>query len=176
MNGAILSFLVLVALCASTTWAQGTKIFTGEDITESAVIEALTPDEPIRTRSISVVRDSVPAKPAAASLLITFKTDSADLTPRAKQSLDVVARALSSDQLSDFKFSVEGHADPRGGPEYNMRLSEARAGSVVNYLVAQHRIPRARLQPVGKGETELLNLTKPDAPENRRVTIKTVVE
>ncbi|MBS1138070.1 MAG: OmpA/MotB domain protein, partial [Proteobacteria bacterium] len=67
-------------------------------------------------------------------------------------------------------------ADPRGGEEYNLHLSQARAESVVNYLAEQHQIERDRLKPVGKGISEPLNTARPDAPENRRVTIKTVVE
>jgi len=32
------------------------------------------------------------------------------------------------------------------------------------------------LRPIGKGQTELFNPNQIDAPENRRVTVKTVVE
>jgi len=44
---------------------------------------------------------------------------------------------------------------------------------VVNYLVAAQGIAADRLSPVGKGSAELLNTERPDAPENRRVTIVT---
>jgi outer membrane protein OmpA-like peptidoglycan-associated protein len=180
--------MVGLALCLAAPaagWAQGDKLLRGKDITESALIDALTPAEPeIRTRSIKILREDAgggakslpPPKPASASLLITFETKSAELTPRSRQSLDVVARALKSDKLTEFKFSIEGHADPRGGDDLNLRLSQSRAESVVNYLAEQHGIDRERLKPVGKGTTELLNATRPDAPENRRVTIKTLVE
>jgi len=63
-------------------------------------------------------------------------------------------------------------ADPRGGEAYNMRLSQSRAESVVGYLAENHQIERGRLTPVGKGPTQLLNPARPEAPENRRVTIK----
>ena len=66
------------------------------------------------------------------------------------------------------------HADPRGGADYNLRLSQARAESVVDYLAGRHGIPRDRLRPIGKGQTELANPGRPTAPENRRVTIKTL--
>ena len=116
--------------------------------------------------------ESAPLKPAAASLLITFETNSASLTPKGKQSLDVVARALGSDKLSGFRFAVEGHTDPRGGEEYNQRLSQSRAESVVGYLADSRQIERRRLTPIGKGPSELLNPARPESPENRRVTIK----
>lgn len=179
----------LAAALAFATLAQGAlaqssvgKVFRDKDVDENALIQALTPDEPVRTRSIRV-RPEAPspgaqaaaARPAQASLLITFETNSADLTERSKAALDVVARALKSDRLAEFSFSVEGHADPRGGHDLNMRLSQSRAESVVEYLVTQHNLPRERLQPVGKGDQELANPTAPSAAENRRVTIKTQV-
>lgn len=158
--------------------AQPAKILTGKDLTESALIDALTPEERVRSRSIKVERDptAASAKTAAASLLITFATNSAELTPRARSSLDVVGRALNSDKLAEFRFVVEGHADPRGGHELNLRLSQARAGSVVDYLAHSHGVGRERLKALGKGDQELLNAANPEAPENRRVTIKTVTD
>ena len=42
------------------------------------------------------------------------------------------------------------------------------------YLVQAHNISAARLRAVGKGDRELLNPNNPVAPENRRVTIKTI--
>ena len=172
--------IVALALLPILSFGQADKVLKGKQIEESALVDALTPAEkPILTRSIRVTREGqapVPIKQAAASLLITFETDSAQLTPKAKQSLEVVARALKSDKLANFKFSIEGHADPRGGEELNLRLSQERAESVVSYLADEQKIERSRLQAVGKGQSELLNITEPNAPENRRVTIKTLTE
>ena len=173
--------IVVLALLPMLSFGQAEKVLKGREIDESTLVYALTPAEkPILTRSIRISREgqqaSVPAKQAAASLLITFETDSAQLTPKAKQSLETVARALKSDQLANFKFSIEGHADPRGGEELNLRLSQERAESVVSYLADDQKIDRNRLQAVGKGQSELLNVADPSAPENRRVTIKTLTE
>lgn len=151
-------------------------------VTEEALVDALaieTPaaDDGVKTRSIrpTARNNASPAKAAAgkSNLLITFNTGSADLTGESKQALATVAKALQSDKLSGFSFSIEGHADPRGGDELNQRLSEARAQSVVEFLVASYGIQPERLVPVGKGSTEPLNADRPDAPENRRVTIVT---
>jgi OOP family OmpA-OmpF porin len=43
-------------------------------------------------------------------------TNSANLTPAARESLDVVGQALASEKLQTYRFAIEGHADPRGLP------------------------------------------------------------
>jgi outer membrane protein OmpA-like peptidoglycan-associated protein len=155
------------------------KVLSGADITEAALIEALTPapaaEPPIVTRSIRVESSDAPrppaAKPASASLLITFETNSASLTSRAKQALNVVSEALRSNKLAAFRFAIQGHADPRGNPEANLKLSQLRAESVRDYLVQNKHIEDQRLEAIGKGDSELMNTANPIAPENRRVTI-----
>lgn len=168
-------------------------VLKGKDLTEKNLIEALSPpaadagDEEVKLRSIRVTRDQPSAKvleqsakaaqpKPSASVLITFVTNSSELTARARAALDVVGQALQANQLLTYKFVIEGHADPRGNHEDNMRLSQARAESVVEYLVARHGLARDRLSAVGKGDTELYNKQEIDAPENRRVTIVTVRE
>lgn len=151
-------------------------------VTEAAIVDALAIEEPAadegaKTRSIrpTARSNTSPARAAAgrSNLLITFNTASADLTAESKQALATVAKALQSDKLAGFAFSIEGHADPRGNADMNQRLSEARAKSVVEHLIASHGIVADRLSPVGKGSSEPLNADRPDAPENRRVTIVT---
>ena len=76
---------------------------------------------------------TAPAKPAAlgkANLLITFPTGSAELTPETLRVLQTLGKALQSDRLAGFVFRIEGHADPRGTVESNIKLSEERAQTV----------------------------------------------
>ncbi|MGE0797088.1 MAG: OmpA family protein [Lautropia sp.] len=178
MIAAVICGALAAVLPATPVAAQGV-MFQANQLTEEALIDALTPPPPgVRTRSI-MVQPRAPGTPGenpragAASISITFPTNSSEITPSSRSALDVIARALVSDRLTRFSFAVEGHADPRGGSEYNLRLSQARAESVVNYLVHQHGVPIDRLSPIGKGDTELANHDVPTAPENRRVTFKT---
>jgi len=182
------------ALCASASClaqqAANAKVLEDDQVTEKALLDALTPSaeelEGIRTRSLRVSPTGVASSAASAptanasrrdvSLLVTFVTNSAALTNRAQQLLDVVGRALSADQLAGLKFNVEGHADPRGSAQANLALSQARAESVRAYLVATHAVAGDRLVAVGKGDRELLNTAQPTAPENRRVTLVTRLE
>lgn len=170
----------LVIFCCSA-FSQDEKVLLENEVTESALIDALTPIPPQKTPRLRSIRVSPndditpkyakPTRPASASLLITFETNSATLTSHAKQSLDVVAQALASSKLVNFRFAIQGHADPRGDSESNLRLSQLRAESVRQYLIQNKRIEDGRLEAVGKGDKELLNFSNPIAPENRRVTI-----
>lgn len=170
-----------LALAHAQAHAEGpapTTVLKGKAVTETNLIDALTPEEPVVTRSLRVQRDT-PGQQAArkpsASLLITFETNSADLTPQARKQLDVVAAALRNNKLADYGFNVEGHADPRGVHDANLSLSQQRAESVRNYLISAHSIEAKRLKAVGKGDSEVLNAKNPAAVENRRVTIVTDV-
>jgi outer membrane protein OmpA-like peptidoglycan-associated protein len=182
---------LLAVVLAPPVLAQETVLREGQ-VTEKALVDALTPpaaaasaaDDGMRTRSFrpgvrpaavagtAAAAGAVAANPAGkASILVTFVTDSADLTNRARESLDVLAGAMKSERLASARFTIEGHADPRGGEEHNLRLSTARANAVREYLIARHGLPADRIAAVGKGSSALLNTTDVTAPENRRVTI-----
>jgi OOP family OmpA-OmpF porin len=161
---------------------SATDVLTGTQVNEERLLEALTPDlEGVRKRNLRVkaAAATIPAvlnatRPSA-SLLITFRTSSSELSDDAKQQLDVVGAALKNARLAAYKFTVEGHADPRGDAATNLVLSQQRAGSVRSYLIGEHDIDPMRLIPEGKGDREVLNRAVPAAPENRRVTLITNV-
>ena len=122
-----------------------------------------------RTRSL---RNLAP-EPRKLDLVIQFDFDSAKIQNASKPLLDNLAAAMKTERLNAISFNVEGHTDAKGTSEYNLRLSARRAKSVVNYM-AQQGVDKARLTPVGKGSTELLNTDNPEALENRRVRISTL--
>lgn len=176
--------VLLGSVVTGPAWAQdaaGTTVLKGRQVTEANLLEALTPSDAVVTRSLKVrpsgsgVLAPAPVRKPSASLLITFETNSSELTGAAKQQLDVVGTALKNNRLAEYNFNVEGHADPRGSAEANLVLSKQRAESVRAYLVGNHGIVAERLQAQGKGDSELLNRASPTAPENRRVTIVTNV-
>lgn len=171
------SMLVFCAMLAAVpAGAQDGPVLKEGEADVNTLVDALTPKKPVRMRGFKIVREDAgtpapAAAPAKAHLLITFDTNSANLSERAKTSLDAVGQALSSDKLSGARFAIEGHADPRGGAAANLKLSQLRAQSVRDYLVNQLQIDAARLDAVGKGSQEPMNKANPQAPENRRVTI-----
>jgi outer membrane protein OmpA-like peptidoglycan-associated protein len=70
----------------------------------------------------------------------------------------------------EIKVRVEGHTDSRGGLQYNMRLSQARADSVKQFLVGQGVDP-TRMDARGFGPTQPIadNRTEKGREQNRRV-------
>ncbi len=120
-----------------------------------------------------------PAKTAAAeggpsvSLSVEFATDSADLTPQARTTLDQLGKALTSADLAKFRFRIEGHTDTVGSPGYNKSLSERRAQAVASYLETTFGVVPTRLEAVGLGQEVLLVPTPPQTAnaQNRRVKV-----
>ena len=67
---------------------------------------------------------------------VFFETDSSELTPQSRATLDKQAQWLSN--YSQYgQFTVEGHADERGTREYNIALGARRAQTVRDYLISR---------------------------------------
>lgn len=71
------------------------------------------------------------------------------MTPASTKSLDELVGLLKENPNVTIELSA--HCDYKGNAEYNKRLSQRRAQSVVNYLIA-HGIEKERLTPVGYGK------------------------
>lgn len=65
---------------------------------------------------------------------VFFDYDSSELSASGKSTLEGNADFLKNNSSVDIQ--VEGHADERGGHQYNLALGERRARSVKSYLVA----------------------------------------
>ena len=101
-----------------------------------------------------------------------FAFNSAELTMADKSVLDSVASKLSQD-APNAKLSLVGFTDSVGSDAYNLKLSERRAMSVANYLVAAG-VPQANIVSVGgMGEADPVadNSTAEGRAMNRRVVI-----
>lgn len=80
---------------------------------------------------------------------IFYDYDRATLRPESEQALDSLVLLLNENPNVTIELSA--HCDYKGSSEYNKRLSQRRAESVVHYLIA-HGIPADRLTPVGYGK------------------------
>jgi len=107
---------------------------------------------------------------------VTFRVNSAVLSPEAKQKLDELAAKTTSARA--FMIEVAGHTDATGSDAKNFRLSRDRADAVVQYLAVQHKIPLRRfVTPMGYGKTEAVadNTTREGREQNRRVEVKMII-
>jgi len=84
---------------------------------------------------------------------VFFETDSSELTPQARETLDKQAQWLNL--YNRYAFTIEGHADERGTREYNIALGARRAQTVRDYLVSRgvsaqrmHTISYGKERPV----------------------------
>jgi len=80
---------------------------------------------------------------------IFYDFDKATLRPESTEALDKLVELLNENPNVTIELSA--HTDYRGSAEYNKRLSQRRAESVVNYLL-EHGIEKDRLSPVGYGK------------------------
>ena len=101
---------------------------------------------------------------------INFETNSAKIKPDSKHILDGVADILL--RYTTLKVEIAGHSDNRGDLEFNLHLSQSRAESVREYLIAKGAIAE-NLTARGYGETEPLVYEDSDDAwmENRRVEL-----
>ena len=100
---------------------------------------------------------------------VFFDTNKATIQPRSFNLLDQVAATLKA-HAELTRVSVEGHTDSKGPAAKNRKLSQARAESVVNYLV-KHSVAATRLEAKGWGPDRPVedNRTAKGREANRRV-------
>lgn len=80
---------------------------------------------------------------------IFYDFDQYTLRPESATALDELVKLLNENPNVTIELSA--HCDYRGSEEYNIRLSQRRAESVVNYLI-EHGIAADRLTPMGYGK------------------------
>jgi OOP family OmpA-OmpF porin len=105
---------------------------------------------------------------------VQFETNSAKILPQSFELLDAVAATLKG-HPEFLVVEVAGHADERASDEHNLRLTKARAASVMEALRTRG-ISTGRMVSQGYGEyCPADNASNPEAWErNRRVEFKVV--
>lgn len=94
---------------------------------------------------------------------IFFDTDKFQIKNESKDVLDRLVRLMKD--YPTLRVEISGHTDNIGSDEYNQRLSENRAKSVTDYMIA-NGTSKERLTYVGMGKTK--PFTTNDTPENRQ--------
>lgn len=88
---------------------------------------------------------------------VYYEFDKADLTDNSREALDCLVKVLKEN--SNITIELSAHCDYRGRAEYNERLSQRRAESVVRYLT-EHGIEAERLTAKGYGESQPKTVSK----------------
>ena len=88
---------------------------------------------------------------------IFYDFDKATLRPESKTALDSMVMILKDNP--QIVIEMASHTDRWGNDNYNLKLSDRRAQSVVDYLIAAGIDP-SRLRPKGYGETRPKTVTK----------------
>lgn len=131
-----------------------TQIITPEEIKEE-VIEKDAEVKAVETGKVCDLRD------------IYYETNDFSLTPESKMLLSLFIEFLKENPT--VKVEIQGHTDNIGRDEDNLRLSENRAKSVYDYVIAQG-ISANRLRYKGYGESNPIadNNTAEGRAKNRR--------
>lgn len=103
-------------------------------------------------------------------LYINFDVDQAKITQEGDEIVTEIANALKKDNA--LKISIEGHTDNSGDAKHNKKLSNDRANTVMQKLIALG-INKTRLSAIGYGAEKPLvaNDTEENKAKNRRVEL-----
>ena len=106
-----------------------------------------------------------------------FAFDKSDMTEEGKTAADEYIKVLGPELTDAYAVLVVGHTDSSGDESYNQALSQKRAQSMADYLVAKGVSPDS-LRVIGRGSKEPLvsNDTLEGRKQNRRVDVLAIAE
>jgi outer membrane protein OmpA-like peptidoglycan-associated protein len=162
---------------------------TAARITGEAALPA-PPAEPAKPAMASGQRSRVPKKLAVCptlpdedvvtayagreQVIVEFDSDSAVLRRKYLAALKALRKRLKEN--SSLYVTIEGHADYRGSPAYNLALSRRRAIAVKNYLIRDKDVAATRITIEAFGCTVPIddNRTIKGRQKNRRAVVLTI--
>jgi outer membrane protein OmpA-like peptidoglycan-associated protein len=102
---------------------------------------------------------------------ITFETNKTTILPASEEILNKALNTMRA--YPTLKVEISGHTDDVGKDAANQKLSEGRANSVRNWLIAKS-VDGARIVPVGYGEKQPMvpNTSPENRQQNRRIEFK----
>jgi outer membrane protein OmpA-like peptidoglycan-associated protein len=106
---------------------------------------------------------------------VLFDTDRATLKKESYQALEELYQSLVFSP--GMEIEIAGHTDNSGSPEHNLKLSQARANSVKNYLVKKG-IASSRIRAKGYGQSNPIadNTGEEGRRLNRRTEVRIIKE
>jgi OOP family OmpA-OmpF porin len=101
---------------------------------------------------------------------VNFATGKADILPESYGTLDVVGAVLN--KWPELRIEIGGHTDSRGSNAFNQKLSEARAQSVLDYVMQKYTTLKAEqfvVKGYGESKPVVPNTSDLNMAKNRRV-------
>jgi len=155
--------------------AEQEKLAAAKAAAESSKDQAEKDAQALRARLKDQLNLILQTRDTARGLIVNmsdvlFDTNQATLKPGAKEKLAKVSGILLA--YPSLHLTVEGHTDSTGSDEYNQKLSERRADSVLEYLVS-NGISSGNIEAHGYGKTRPVatNDTAAGRQQNRRVEL-----
>ena len=149
----------------------------GAPVAQQPVAQQPAPQQPVQQQEAAQPQ-AKPAAPQARLLLqgnANFATDSATLSPIAKENLDHFMAANKGANLR--RVTVTGYTDKTGSEAHNRALSKARAEAVVQYLRdGGLEGEQFVAQGLGSADPVASNATAEGRSQNRRVDVRVVAE
>lgn len=135
------------------------------------VLELKAMEQKMVTVKAEEMAQSITATGRVALYGLYFDSGKADVKPESKDTLDQIAKLLSSSPA--LKLLVVGHTDNVGEFASNMDLSKRRADAVITVLANQYKTDRKRLTPVGVSFASPIapNTSEDGKAKNRRVEL-----
>jgi len=103
---------------------------------------------------------------------VPFAYNKSKLSDNAKAALDTFAALLIKENKAVY-IEIQGHTDDIGSENYNLKLGQQRADSVMRYLHISHNIPLNHISAFSYGESKpaVLNDGEKNRAKNRRVVL-----
>ncbi len=99
-----------------------------------------------------------------------FAFDSANVRPDDARVLDQIAECFSTGKLKGRTLKLVGHADPRGGSDYNVTLGQSRADAVAGYITSKG-LDKAKTESTSRGAMDATGTDEPTWARDRRVDV-----
>ena len=130
-----------------------------------------TVNEPVVEQVEEVIEEAAPAVEMVAQTVVYFGFDQSDISAETADVLAAHAEYLMA--MPEASVVLEGHADDRGTPEYNLALGERRGSAAADFLRGLG-VNADQISVVSMGEEMLADFGTSEESHalNRRVEIK----
>jgi peptidoglycan-associated lipoprotein len=140
---------------------------------------------PAATTATNRLPDKAPDSPTASAVRISdeivkacgisapdayFAFDSAHVQASDAKVLDQVVTCFSTGPLKGRLLKLVGHADPRGGSDYNVTLGQSRADAVGGYMIGKG-LDKGKTESSSRGAMDATGTDEPSWARDRRVDV-----